>query len=361
MARRLTLYLSLALMLELAVAGNTISAEEPAGGQDKDAQVSNWALDDYCADETPSQVATEGIWRLSSPYISTIQSELVAVLKPGKEGEGRVIQSIAFSPQHCALFATSSFGGKPETIGLWKFSNKENQGLITKKSIWGHSQDLSISVSGKDEYLWLPNNDGTGLINFQFNELAATSKVENVREHIVSQEPEVAHSVNVSRDGSYIVTASKKRKDKLNPYKISIFQKNNDIFESDEGKIFKKIGDKNFTLLKNFFVDSEQAEEKQHLQGLAIIGNTIFILTGNSNIKKDKLIYSYNFNGEILYKSKISTGIEYAKNDGKGKVYEPEGLDILYSESKIELLLGFASGSSDNKIYRLFKLPLLRD
>lgn len=255
------------------------------------------------------------------------------------ESKGKLIQSFAFNKYEKQWIAAVSINRKPETIELWKFSNKPPfkvlSGPVTSQK-FAHPQDISSSVSGQKIVYWLPNKEKNGIISFSLDVTNGFLEMTNQKEYIIFQEPVNELTATVSYDNINLVLLSKKeRNSKL---LITIF----------DLKKLTQTGEVANSLLYKWPINDEQQNKKQWRQGLAANDNRIFILSGNHSPKQSKLLYEYDNNGKILAKINISPDMNF-----NSKTFEPEGLEIVKRHNKLYLVYGIATGFKGNRVLHL--------
>lgn len=266
--------------------------------------------------------------------------------------KGRTVQSIGVDPTNCRIVTTVSLKKKPEIVGFWSFLSDGNQeGKFTRTDLFGHPQDLTIEHDDTTSpYFWLPDRDGLGSKRFKIRKgEGGHLEVEDMQFIKMLKRPVSSHSIAVSADKKHIAIMGKisprhREKQVIRVYKLE------DALMSRDVTILKP--------LSEFKLVSEQQPGKEYRQGLAIVGNTVFVLTGNPNIERQNRLASYNLHGDVLSISTLTFSKELSAKDGSGTIDEPEGLEFVIINDKPALLVGMASGDTNKKTNRLYKIPL---
>lgn len=95
------------------------------------------------------------------------------------------------------------------------------------------------------------------------------------------------------------------------------------------------------------------------LQGIASDGSRIWIIAGSSKIDMQKRLFEYSMRGEKLDQDlDVSLGRQQALRDGKGSIYEPEGLALLRLNGRVYLCVGIVSGDRGDRFARIYKMPV---
>jgi hypothetical protein len=272
-----------------------------------------------------------------------------------KSSQGKVMQSITINPISCEIYASVSLQTKPDTIGLWSFKSINDYSLYSEMftQMFGHGTDLSREVDTQGKvWVWLSDDRGVGAHRFWFDEQGGKLIVRGRQFVRFLNEPTVPKSqlVSISADGRYLVSTGRKRDADRQPVMVR-------VYEMDE--IHQHLG--RDTIAEPAFewpLAKGQQKRQNYRQGIAILGSSIFVLSGNNKAHSGKWIYTYHVTGLLLSKQRIGVGFDESFTNNEFGIYEPEGLEIITRNSVPHLLVGIATGRVKNRINRIYSIRL---
>lgn len=95
------------------------------------------------------------------------------------------------------------------------------------------------------------------------------------------------------------------------------------------------------------------------LQGIASDGRRVWIIAGNNRIDVPKRMVTYSLKGELIDRElHVDIGKSKAMLDGRGEVYEPEGLALMDVDDQAFLFVGIVSGDKGFRKVNLYKVPI---
>lgn len=282
-------------------------------------------------------------------------NKVFANLKFPTSSQGRVMQSITINPISCELYAAVSLQTKPDIIGLWSFKSISDYSLYSEMftPIFGHGTDLSREVDAEGKvWVWLSDDRGVGAHRFWFDEQGGKLIVRGRQFVRFLDEPTVPKSqlVSISADGRYLVSTGRRRDADRQPVMVR-------VYEMDE--IRRRLGGD--TIAEPAFewpLAEGQQKRRNHRQGIAILGGSIFVLSGNNKAHSRKWIYTYDVTGLLLSKQRIGVGFDESFKNKEFGIYEPEGLEIITRNGAPYLLVGIATGRVQNRINRIYSIRL---
>ncbi|MCO7630557.1 hypothetical protein NJF54_01800 [Pseudomonas guariconensis] len=295
-------------------------------------------------DELPKKLK-EGYFRLANP----IAEKIIHLGSFHIEGQysGTLIQSIAFDKIRCKWVAAISTARKPELVAMMTFpavAPYVSRNFSVPSSRFSHPQDLSFSISGNKSEFWLPDNKRKGVNRFELDE---EGSVVNLKNFSFSRRPINGLFTAVSADGKYIVVmgaeGQKKKRQRVSVYKVR------DLVRLEAGELKP---------MYSWLLDDIQQDRKQWRQGLAVIGSTVFVLSGSHSRSQDKLIVSYKLEGGTLAINKLPDASSGMLMKGKITTYEPEGLEAIRYDGRPALAFGMAGGTKGARSYDVWVLPL---
>lgn len=283
---------------------------------------------------------------------STTEATLLTTLPLSGRYRGRTVQSIGIDPSSCRTIATISMKQKPEIVGIWSFlANGVEQGAFTPSEEFGHPQDLTVEHDGTaNPYLWLPDEKGLGAKRFKLTTNASgTLSVEDVQFYRLLQKPVASHSITISADRQLVAIMGLISDKQPKKQTIKLFLMRDVLATKDFARLRP---------INEFQLAPEQQPNGEYRQGLAIVGNTVFVLTGRPDIESTNRLVSYTLKGSKLQSEVLTVGRDFSAQDGEGKFSEPEGLEVISHKGQLALGIGIVSGDKGKKTNRVYKVPL---
>lgn len=283
---------------------------------------------------------------------STTEASLLTTLPLSGKYKGRTVQSIGIDPSSCRTIATISLKTKPEVVGIWSFLPKgAEQGAFTSTEAFGHPQDLTVEHDGSSNpYLWLPDENSLGAMRFRLTtDVEGKLSVSDIQFVRMLKKPVASHTITVSADRRFIAVMGKISDRFRGKQTIKIFQLQDALSTGDVS---------NLKPISEFPLAAEQQPNGEYRQGLAIVGNTVFVLSGRPEIESANRLVSYTLMGSKLQSEVLTIGLDFSAQDGEGMFSEPEGLEIISHKGQLALAVGIVSGDKGKKTNRVYKLPL---
>ncbi|ATP43818.1 hypothetical protein CR511_06965 [Pseudomonas putida] len=103
-----------------------------------------------------------------------------------------------------------------------------------------------------------------------------------------------------------------------------------------------------------------QQERAQWVQGFAVYGDTVYVLTGNAKKAGVKYLGTYSISGDIESIDELPNSSSGKIMSGKIRAYEPEGLEVVSNQNGLQLAFGMAGGTKGRRTYDLWLIPLKR-
>ena len=269
--------------------------------------------------------------------------------------EGRVMQSMTIDPVSCKMYIAVSMQGTPEILGLWSFNSRANYSSFSEvfTQLFGHGQDMSREVDGRGEaWIWLGDRHGNGAYRFRLQEKGEQLIIRQ-RQHVrllAENTAPKSQLISVSADGRYVASTARSKADNRQPVMVRVYEMTEIRRHLDRDTIAQPAFE--------WPLAEEQQKRKVPKQGMAILGNSVFILSGNNQPKTAKWIYTYNIQGVLLAKHEIGLGYHASRNRDEFGIYEPEGLEIITRNGENYLIVGISTGIKHNRINRLYSLKL---
>jgi len=268
----------------------------------------------------------------------------------GKDS-GKLIQSMAFDSQQRKWLVAVSTAKNPEVVELWQFPElppyRDPIGPAISK-LFSHPQDLSSdALNGKRNY-WLPSQNRTSVVRFEILEKNKRLDIKVINTCKVSKTPIKGLFVTVSTDDKNLIVMGHVRGlagQHVMIYSLKEFLESCKTRETPPPPI------------SSWPLNSEQLAIGQWRQGLASIGDRVFILTGNHDTNKEKLLYTYTLKGDLISKNNFKMQ-SLSSSETSQITYEPEGLEIFKGENRNYLIYGIAEGEKGNRTFNLYKVPL---
>jgi hypothetical protein len=269
-------------------------------------------------------------------------------------GTGLTIQSMALDPVSCHWLAAVHLKRSPDRIGLWEISDVPSDGSLrhVTSQEFAHPQNLAVQISAHGVvWFWLPDEEGLGAKRFRLVEGLAGLKVVDVEHFALLETPLPSNTTAVSADGRNLLILdlmdlNGKEVEAVRIYRID------DIVGAPAADLI------DIPPLYVWPLAPVQQPKGQYRQGLAMIGGTVFVLSGPPKIGVAKWLLSYSIDGKLLASDPLDVGMREALSDGQSKSYEPEGLTIMRSKAGVALAIGIASGDIGNRHFRLWSVPL---
>lgn len=277
----------------------------------------------------------------------------VALDGPGK---GRTIQSMVLDPVSCRWLATVHLKRAPDTIGLWETSDGGMDGPLRRVTSheFAHPQNLSVQMSAHGVvWFWLPDAEGLGAKRFRLVENETGLTIADVEHFPLLDAPLPSNTTAVSADGRYLLILDLtdiggKQVEAVRIYRME------DLIGTPKADLI------DVAPIHVWPLAAVQQPKGQYRQGLAMIGGTVFVLSGPPKIGPGKWLFSYSIDGKLLASDPLDVGLREALSDPGTPSYEPEGLNIIRDGSGFRLTIGIASGAIGNRQFRLWSVPLVQ-
>ncbi len=282
-------------------------------------------------------------------------AEQISAVTLDGPGKGRTIQSMVLDPLSCHWLATVHLKRSPDKIGIWETSEgvTDEPLLYVTSPGFAHPQNLSVQVSEHGiVWFWLPDAEGLGAKRFRLVENDGVLAIADVEHFPLLDKPLPSNTTAVSADGRYLLIldltdVGGKIVEAVRVYRIE------DVVGTSQSDLV------NVAPLYVWPLAAVQQPKGQYRQGLAMIGNTVFVLSGPPKMGPGKWLLSYSIDGKLLASDPLDVGLREALSDPGPASYEPEGLNIIRDGSGFKLTIGIASGSIGNRQFRLWSVPLL--
>ncbi|WP_339428740.1 hypothetical protein [Pseudomonas taetrolens] len=316
---------------------------------------SGWAALAGAASCEPSvakfpQAMTQGYFRPATPVADNVMH--LGSFSFNDQYAGTLIQSFAFDEAKCKWLMAASVGRKPETVIISEFPPVApylSERTSSPLQGFSHPQDLSLSIQEGKAELWLPDRTRKGVSRFNMN---AEGQVEGVKGYRLSTTPVRGYFSSVSTDGQYLVTMGTVGKGKNSLQQVNVYNRKDVVGSEGVSGDIKPI----YTWL----LDDAQQDHKQWRQGMAVVGNTVFVLTGNGRANQEKLLGSYRLEGGVIAINNLPDAKSNQLMKGKLKTYEPEGLEVISYNGELALAFGMAGGTKGRRSFDVWVMPLVR-
>jgi len=289
----------------------------------------------------------EGYFHLEAPLNKTI--EHLGEFKIDGAYSGALIQSMAFDSVSCKWLAAVSTGRKPELITILVFPPKapylSEQASRTSMN-FSHPQDLSLSVKGGQAEIWLPDSKRKGVNRFEMDE---DGSLVNIRNYRLSKNPVKGYFSAVSVDGNYLVTMGAVGKGGSSRQEVNVYRVSDLADLPDHGGVLP---------IYSWPLNEIQQDKAQWRQGLAVIGSTVFVLSGNAKRDQPKFIVSYKLEGGAIAVEELPGANSNQLMTGRIRTYEPEGLEVIRHNGGLALALGMAGGTKGQRSFDMWVVPL---
>ena len=294
-----------------------------------------------------SKQMKEGYFHLASPLNKTI--EHLGEFKIDGAYSGSLIQSMAFDSVSCRWLAAVSAGRKPELVTILEFPSKPpylSEQSSSPSMNFSHPQDLSLSVDGGQTQIWLPDNKRKGVNRFEIEEGGG---LVNVRNYRLSKNPVKGYFSAVSVDGHYLVTMGGVDQGEGSRQEVNVYRVSDLVGLSDRETLLP---------VYSWPLNEIQQDKAQWRQGLAVVGNTVFVLSGNAKRDQPKFIVSYKLEGGTIAVEELPGADSNQLMTGRIRTYEPEGLEVIRHNGGLALALGMAGGTKGKRSFNLWVVPL---
>jgi hypothetical protein len=266
---------------------------------------------------------------------------------------GTLIQSVAFDENKCQWLAAVSIGRSPELVSVLTFPPAAPflSFSSSKPSVeFSHPQDLAVSFQDEKTKMWLPDSVRKGVTQFELNDNGDLKIIKNYKLFDLSVN---GFFSSVSVDGEYIVTLGEAGDEGSKHQQANIYRLR-DVTDSN--------GESDATVvpLYSWPLNDLQQDRKQWRQGLAVVGNTVFVLSGNAKPGQPKFIVSYKLEGGVIAVDELPSGRSDLLTSGRVITYEPEGLEVVRHKDSLALAFGLAGGKKGNRSYDVWLIPLRR-
>ena len=293
---------------------------------------------------------TQGYFRPATPVADNIKH--LGSFNFNDQYAGALIQSFAFDEVKCKWLATASVGRKPETVIISEFPPVApylSERTSSPSQEFSHPQDLSLSIQEGRAELWLPDRARKGVVRFNMNE---EGQIEGVEDYRLSATPVRGYFSSVSVDGKYLVTMGTVGKGKDSLQQVNVYNRRDVVESGRESGAIKPI--------YTWMLDDAQQDHKQWRQGLAVVGNTVFVLSGNGRANQTKLLGSYRLEGGTIAIDDLPSASSNQLMKGKPRTYEPEGLEVIRYNGELALTFGMAGGTKGSRSFDMWVMPLVR-
>ncbi|WP_155293987.1 hypothetical protein [Pseudomonas putida] len=275
---------------------------------------------------------------------------------PGSGGQKIGFQSFAFDERTGAIYTLHLTG---KTLGnkaiVNKFSSNarsflranESEGVLSDEV--GH-QGLGLEyLPGNDLRLWsTASQDSRQAVRYSYREGVGVSNVERYVLFGNDFYKRASSTPTISFDQKYILAIGRS---KLTGSSVVRVWKLADL---------KRHGaaDYSGTPTYEWSIDFPK-KQRFPVQGIASDGVKVWILAGNNNIEDPKYLWAYSMRGALIgRKLDFSVGKAQAMEDGSGRVYEPEGLQVISENGRHLLCVGILSGDLGKRYSRIYKIPI---
>jgi hypothetical protein len=248
------------------------------------------------------------------------------LLKPqyNSKNLGNVIQGISLFEDN--IFVTQTYSDENLYINIL---NKDGYSIFNKQfNSNSYGQDLSIEKEGDKLFFYTVGDNWKGIDKYEIKYDVSTKEYLDIS-YLYNIE------LNISKNTSSI------SEDKLfftSHYndKIYIYENNQEIVP--------------LSLITTFSISDKQTLSNEWVQGISMKENLIYLLTSNNSINDNKLLFVYDFYGNIILEKKLYMGRENALIEGDK--WEMEGLSF-YNQSLYTTVM---TGIDGNNTKRLFKI-----
>lgn len=270
------------------------------------------------------------------------------------EMAGRLVQSIALDSRKCSWVAAVSLSKNPSSVLLAEFAYSQPGGsykLYQSDTLFSHPQDISASLWGDKTLFWLPSQDGLGVTGFTLNDEAIHEEF-----HFeLFNRPVKGITTAVDGGGKYLAVqggfaGGQGRRQMVRVYDLQQLMNRKETLSM-----------KSVEPVYEWPLDGAQQDKKQWRQGMAIYGDSLFILSGNAKPSQEKLLINYKLDGEVISIEFLPSNLLLGFKMRRSKTFEPEGLEIMSYNGKVGLAMGLAGGTKSNRSYELWFVPLKRD
>ena len=246
-----------------------------------------------------------------------------------------VFQGFVYDNKNNYLYTShksSATGTEQTTLNKYELDGDGSPDVVsTSNEIYvGHAQDLSIEYIDESDFrLWTSNQNGDGASRINFNGSSTTFTSYSLLPSGYS-----SSTPTVSTNGKYLVVRG---------YQSSI----NRISVYYLSEVINSNGGAGVTPFLEFDTHPDQNNSQtMKFQGILCDNDVIYCLTGYNTIADNKLLYAYTLKGEVLFKKELTTGKDWAVDEGNK--WEPEGMAIYHPHPNIKsLLIGICAQDSD--------------
>lgn len=271
----------------------------------------------------------------------------------GGSVDGRLVQSIALDRVECNWVAAISLSKTPESVMLVevpRLSSRRDYRVYQSDTLFSHPQDISASTWERGALFWLPSQNRKGVVAFTLGE-------GNIKEEFAFdffRTPIKGLSTAVDAKGENLVVQgyfrqgkSKERKQMVRVYALR------DLLNGESALRSRDIKPR-----YEWALDESQQDSRQWRQGMAIYGNSLFVLSGNAKPSQEKLLVSYELSGRVLSVDILPDSMVGSFKARKSKTFEPEGLEIVSYKGEVGVGVGLAGGTKSARSYELWFVPL---
>jgi hypothetical protein len=264
---------------------------------------------------------------------------------------GYLIQTFTFDQLHCKWVAAISQGKGRESIWLAEFPVKppyENTKLYEVPTGFSHPQDLTMSTVKGRNIFWLPRQDRKGVVGFALD----SGGVEEVYNIGLFSSPVKGLFSAVSEDGNHLVVQGVFKGGGTKRQMAKVYNLN---------RLLSEYGKSDFLMAEPIYqweLDEAQQDQSQWRQGLAVVGNTVFVLSGNAKPSQKKLIGAYRLDGKVISIDQLPQILVDGYKERRSKTFEPEGLEVVSFDGVLGLTFGLAGGVKSRRTFDLWFVPL---
>jgi len=122
-------------------------------------------------------------------------------------------------------------------------------------------------------------------------------------------------------------------------------------------------GDYSNRFIAEWQIPSELITDGEPLQGFDCDKDNIYFIFGHTKLNTPKQFYIVSRSGTLVHADRnVTIGRMAASNDGRGRIYEPEGLAIRESRAngKPDIYVGIRSGGGDQETFRIWRILSIR-
>lgn len=265
-------------------------------------------------------------------------------------GSGNVIQGIGFDFRRGHLYTTHVSGGGG---GFWDGETC----FVTRHAIWGgrldqasgtlalgHGAGVGVEhLASGGLRLWASNQVGNGATRFSYNAGAAIGNVQN---YVLWPSGWGESMPGISYCQRYLVVRA--RNTAGTAERCRVF----DLSKLITGGAGNYSGD----FVYEWDVATAQLSAGS-FQGIAALGEQIYMQCGTGSIAQDKTLWVYTLRGEYIDSFVTEVGKTEAAGDGDGNGYEPEGLAWFETGAGLpNLAMAMVSGNPGARTRRIWIL-----